>query len=317
MPDLITDRAVIGMYYEELEAADGAGWVGDISMRVDSDQASETIAWVGNVPKMAEGRGQVNVSELSEESITIENKRYNSGIKVMKREMRRDKTNQIRLRIGEVSDSASELDAYLLGDLIVGGEAETCYDGQFFFDADHSEGKSGTQSNDISVDISAVAATVHGTPAAPSPEEANDAILQAIQQIIGFKDDQGRYSNSMRRNFLVAAPPSKMRAVATALGGTLINSGSNNPAQVVVRDGFNISMSIIPQLSTWTDKIAVFCTDGRQKPLIRQIEVEADPIMLGLDSEYCAQHGHCLFGAETWRNAAYGDWKKACLVTLT
>ena len=40
--------------------------------------------------------------------------------------------------------------ASLLSTLIVNGESATCYDEQYFFDTDHSEGESGTQSNVIS-----------------------------------------------------------------------------------------------------------------------------------------------------------------------
>ena len=53
----------------------------------------------------------------------------------------------------------------------INGEATVCYDGQYFFDTDHVEGDSGTQSNDLSVDISALACSVHGTTTAPSVED--------------------------------------------------------------------------------------------------------------------------------------------------
>ena len=67
--------------------------------------------------------------------------------------MRRDKTGQIDIRIREQVQRAQAHWAKLLSDLIIAAESTVCYDGQYFFDTDHSEGDSGTQDNDLSIGV--------------------------------------------------------------------------------------------------------------------------------------------------------------------
>ena len=55
----------------------------------------------------------------------------------------------------------------LINAALLAGESTVCFDGQYFFDTDHSEGDSGSQSNDITFDISDAGSG--GTAAAPTP----------------------------------------------------------------------------------------------------------------------------------------------------
>ena len=57
--------------------------------------------------------------------------------------------NPYEQRIREMAQNAARLTYNLISDLIKGGAAAKCYDSQFFFDTDHSEGDSGTQSNKL------------------------------------------------------------------------------------------------------------------------------------------------------------------------
>ena len=137
------------------------GWVDPVSMLFTSDQASETYAWLGQSPAMREWIGGREAKGFRENGITIANKKYEATLEIPLDWMRRDKTGQIQVRIDEMAQRANAHWAKLLTALIEAGEAATlgtCYDGQYFFDTDHSEGDSGTQSNDISVDITTTTA---------------------------------------------------------------------------------------------------------------------------------------------------------------
>ncbi|MFM2126258.1 MAG: hypothetical protein RL328_2709, partial [Acidobacteriota bacterium] len=204
--ELITSRAVVGMYYEALQANPGAAWIDAVSNYFTSDQASEQYAWLDQVPALREWVGGRHAKGFLENGITIENKHFESTIEIALRDMRRDKTPQIQARIGELAERGNTHWASLLSTLIVNGESTVCYDGQYFFDTDHAEGSSGSQSNDITTDISALPASVHGTPTAPSPEEMQQAMLASVTQMYKFVDDKGEPLNETASSFVFLVP---------------------------------------------------------------------------------------------------------------
>jgi phage major head subunit gpT-like protein len=128
--------------------------------------------WIGG--RVAKG--------FRENGVTIPNKDFEATLEVLRHELVRDKTGQIRVRISELARKAANHWQSLLTTLIMAGEAATlgtCYDGQFFFDTDHVEGDSGTQSNDITYNVT--------TTTAPTAAEMEQAILSGVQQIVGFQ----------------------------------------------------------------------------------------------------------------------------------
>lgn len=310
----LSSRAIIGRFYNRLEQASGASWVGPLSMYFMSDQESETYRWLGQVPTMREWVGQRQAKGLRENGITIPNLTYEASLEIQVDDLRRDKTGQILVRVDELADRAEAHWQKLLAALIVAGESTVCYDGQFFFDTDHTEGDSGTQSNDIAVDISAAAAAVHGTPTAPSPEELREMVLTGAQQIIGLKDDQGEPMNENAREFTVMTPLSYWKSAAAALNNPVLGGGDTNVMTNL--DGYTFRLASSPRLS-WTDKLAVFRTDGSTKPFIRQEEEEVTLQVIAEGSEMEIKEKKHLYGVEAIRNVGYGMWQHACLVQAT
>lgn len=301
-------RAIIGRFYQALEQDAGVGWVDPISMLFQSDQASETYAWLGQSPAMREWIGGRNAKGFRENGITIANKKYEATLEIPLDWMRRDKTGQIQVRIDEMAQRANAHWAKLSTALIIAGESATGYDGQFFFDTDHSEGDSGTQDNDITVDIT--------TTTAPTAAEMETAILKATQQIIGFKDDQGEPMNEAARRFVVMVPTPFMAAAAAALNNPIITTGSTSFTNTLVNlGGFSYQLAINPRL-TWTTKFALFRADGGASALIRQEEEPLQISALAEGSEEEFKHDRHLYGIKAMRNVGYGYWQKACLVTF-
>lgn len=308
----LSSRAIIGEFYRTLSQDTGAGWVNLISNLFGSDQDSETYAWLGQVPQMREWIGGRNGKGLRDENFTIRNKHYEATIDILVRWLRRDKTGQAMVRIRELAMRSNSHWASLLSTLILNGTSTTCYDGQFFFDTDHSEGSSGTQDNDITVDISALPAAAHGSTTAPSPEEMQQAILKGITQITGFVDDQGEPMNENASNFLVMVPQSLMFAGINAL---VMPKGTGLSEQQAT--GFSVDIVGNARLSSWTDAFAVFRTDSNAKGLIRQEETDVDLKVKAEGSEYEFDNDAHQYGIDAWRNVGYGMWQDACLVTLT
>jgi len=143
----ITERQIIGSFYKTLTQDVGGAWINSVSNYFTSDQASEEYAWLGMSPTLREWVGGRNAKGFKENSLTIKNKHYEATLDVLLRDLRRDKTGQILTRINEMARRTNAHWNSLLSTLILNGAATACYDGQYFFDTDHSEGASGTQSS--------------------------------------------------------------------------------------------------------------------------------------------------------------------------
>jgi phage major head subunit gpT-like protein len=310
----LSSRVIIGSFFAALAAQDGMSWIPDVSMLFTSDQDSEEYKWLGQSPAMREWVGGRNAKGFTENGITIINKHYEGTIEVLKKELRRDKTGQVLIRINELARRAVTHWANLVSTLIVNGAAADCYDGQFFFDTDHSEGSSGTQSNDLSLDISDYGVVAAGVITAPSIEEMQQVILAGVAAILGFKDDQGEPMNEDAKNFLVMVPSSlylsAAKAIAMPVGTSITEHGL--PADMQIRAVMN------PRLNaTFTDSFPVFRTDGAVKPFIRQQETELEMKAKGDGSEFEFDEDKHQYGVDTWRNVGYGYWQHACLMTMT
>jgi phage major head subunit gpT-like protein len=306
-------RAIIGEFYSRLEQDLGNSWVPLVSNRFDSDQASEVYKWLGQSPQMREWIGERLAKGLRENGFTIINKTFEATLEVLVDEIRRDKTGQVMVRVQELAERANGHDAKLLSTLIENGAAALCYDGQFFFDTDHLEGDSGTQSNSIQSDIT--------TTTAPTAGEMQTAILLATQQLMGLKDDQGEPFNENARRFLVMVPITFMGAAAAALGATVVVENatavaSNRLMALGSLGGFSYQLAINPRL-TWTTKLAVFRADSPTLGLIRQEEEPISVSALAEGSEEEFKNNRHLYGVKAIKNAGYGMWQRACLVTFT
>ena len=312
---LLSSRAVLGMYYAALENPMNAGWIGGVSNLFGSDQASETYPFLGQVPRFREWVGGRQAKGLLGSSVTITNKHYEATIEVALRDLRRDKTPQLQARMTEFAQEGDAHWGTLLSALILAAPSTVCYDGQFFFDTDHSEGSSGTQDNDISVDISAVpGAGSDNTPSFPNAAQMQAAIVKGIAQILSFKDDRGRPMNSNAREFLVTVPVGLyMPAVASLSAINLAALQQNiNPVQAA---GLKIDVQMMPEL-TWTDSFAVWRTDSPIKGLIRQNEMDPVVKMKDENSEFAFDNDAIQIGVDAWRAADYGLWQRACYVTM-
>lgn len=314
-------RAIIGSFYAALEAYLGTNWINPISMFFgNSDQESETYKWLGMSPAVREWVGGRQAKGLKDNGITIINKTWEGTLVIPVDWLRRDKTGQIQVRINELAGRAAELDSKLLSTLIIngGGSSGVCYDGQYFFDTDHSEGSSGTQTNAlVASDYSSLNVT---TAAAPTVAEMNAAILDSIQHMFGFKDDQGEPMNANAKNFLVMVPTNMMGAGMGAVYSRIINASTgafdNTMANAAVAQGFNVQCVVNPRLTSTTN-FFVFRTDAPAKPFIRQEEepLKVDAIAEGSEEEF--KNNRHLYGVKRICNVGYGYWQYAVQSTLS
>lgn len=304
---------IIGAFFERLNASTGQSWLNDISFRLDSNQEIESIKWLGQVPALKEWVGGRQRRGFRDNGFTITNKKFESSIEVTLDEIRRDKTSQVMARVNDLADRAASHPASLISTLILNGATGLCYDGQYFFDTDHTEGENSTsQSNSITYDISDGAGG--GTYLIPTNTSMQRAILAGVAAMMAFKDDQNEPCNEYMTDFLVMVPPSLLSQGLAATVSPVLDSGQTN--LITAQKEFRLRCVGNPRLSSWTDKFAVFGLNGTQKPFINQVEL--DPVLSAKaeGSDYEHDNDAHEYGVKRIGNAAYGDWKKACLVTM-
>ena len=311
----LSSRAILGMYYVRQNQDTGAGWIDKISNLFTSDQESETYKWMGMSPVYREWVAGRQAKAYLGQGLTLTNMHYEATIEFAKKDVRRDKTGQIRARMEEFSDRERAHWASLLSTLIVDGEADNAYDGKTFFATDHEEGDSTSQDNDIVVDISAMPADQAGSITAPGVGEMQWAIVKGITQIMGFKDDQGEPMNEGASGFLVLVPPSLYMPAVAAMS-TLNNSGPQESVNPNMLRTTSVAVEMNTRLSAWTDQFVVFRTDSAIKPLIRQQEQPPELKAKAEGSEFEFDNDAWQFGVDTWRTVGYGFWQYSCLVDM-
>lgn len=309
----LSSRAIIGEFYNTLEQDMGGSYIPGITNLFQSNQESETYKWLGMSPALREWVGGRQAKGFRENGLTIFNKTFEATLEVLLDEIRRDKTGQVLIRVRELAQRTNAHWAKLVTALLIAAESAVCYDGQYFFDTDHVEGDSGSQSNDISADIT--------TTTAPTPAEMEGAILKSIEQILGYKDDQGEPMNENARQFLVMVPVPFMSAAAAALGSQIVIGASNNINSNRIQTlgnvgGFGVELAVNARL-TWTTKFATFRTDAETKAIIRQEEEGVSIAAIAEGSELEFRENKHQYGVKAIRNVGYGYWQRACLTTFT
>jgi len=279
-----------------------------LSMLFNSDQDAETYRWLGQSPAMREWVGGRNAKGFHENGLTVTNKHYEATVEVLLSELRRDKTGQMLVRIRELAARTNSHWASLLSTLILNGTTTVCYDGQYFFDTDHTEGNNTTnQSNSITTDISALPVSVNGVVTAPSVEEAQQSVMKSIAQILSFKDNENEPMNEGAQSFLVMVPT----ALYIPFNNALVMPRGTGVSEQKIPNEFDISIVANPRL-TGTDDFFTFRMDGEVSPFIRQQETMVELEWKAEGSEFEFDNKAHQYGVDTWRNVGYGYWQQAC-----
>lgn len=313
--ELLSSRAIIGAYYARLEQNIGAAWIDPISNYFTSDMPTETYVWLGMSPAMRQWVGGRQAKGFRENKISIDNLHFEATLEILTRDLRRDKTGQVMVRINDLADRTVAHWASLLSSLVLNGASTVGYDGQNFFSTTHAEGKSGTQSNKLTQSLAAIPAQVHGSATSPSVEEMQYLILAAIAQIKSFKDDQGEPMNEGAQQFVVMVPTSLWLKAEAATKNAVLTSNAVNLIPNLT--GIQIGVVENARLNSWTDRFAVFRADGSVKPLIRQEETGVVMKAKAEGSEYEFDNDAWQFGVDTWRNVGMGYWQQSCQVIMT
>ena len=310
---------VDGQFFASYEAALPGSLIESLCFKTTSNHDKETLDWIEAAPSMEKFTGHLNIKELLGSTYSIKNVEYKAAIEILKRSLRRGGVGaQWQVRVSDMARKAAELVQSLMTTSIEAGHTTggECYDGQYFFDSDHSTGSSGSLRNILTSSQYPVLNVA--TAASPTPYEMAQAIMTGIGHFYTFKDSNGDPINGGAKNFLVMVPVAGTfwtSAQQAKVLGLLANTTSvvQNPVNSLT--DFNFTVMANPRM-TWTTDFAIFRTDGVLKPFILQEEqpLETDMLLEGSDTSF--KEGKYLYKCEWSGGLGYGLWQHAIRLTL-
>lgn len=298
-------------------------WASTMYTGIDSSSEIENYNWLGTAPKMSEWVSEFKYSQVPNYNATLRNRDWQSGLDVPKGDIRRDKTGQIRSLIAQLGDAAARHPEETYSDMLLTSETASgtdlygkAWDGQAFFDTDHTYANSKfttNQTNDLTA--TEVAGLNVATATAPTADEMADILVGMITHFWTLKDDQGRSINGGLRNYTVMAGTGPIAAAAAqAIGRETLTSGETNPVVGLRQMGIgSLNVVLNPELSSLTTKIFIMSPDGPLRPFIRQEEVglelfEKNP---GPDAK------NVLVGTKATAGYGFARWQSAVIGTLS
>lgn len=130
-----------------------------IAMEVPSTGSEEKYAWLGSMPSFREWLGERIVQNLATSDFTLKNKTFENTIGVPRETIEDDKIGVYKPLFSQMGDASARHPDLLVYSLLLAGFATNCYDGQYFFDTDHT----GYDANGNEISVSNMIAGA-GTP---------------------------------------------------------------------------------------------------------------------------------------------------------
>lgn len=316
MPAAITSRAIMARYHQLERMQTLEPWVPMISTEVMSDQLEETYVDLDAAPPMSKRTGPMDSELTAEREWKVPVDEFNTKVQIPWKYMKLGKKNLIERRIASVARQRNLHWGILITTAMKQGVTNTTtVDKVPLFSTSHP-GKDANQSNRLSFDVV--------DPTAPTPAEAADAVNFAANRMLGYESTQGEPYDETEGEFLVVVPNSFHPSFSTGLMAELLSDGTNqitNPIPVNRKSRFTLQSSVRLSNSTggaaWTDKFAIFRTDGPSRAFLRQeVPDLSRPIVKDESSDFFQDNNKIEIGVMATRNYGYDAWQTAALVEL-
>ena len=270
---------------------------------IPSNRLIETYGMIGNMPGMREWLGDRKFKEQRAARFSIENKHFESSLAIAKNDLADDHMGLYPNNMEQLAiQAADHPDQLFHTGLLLQAESTECFDGQNFYDTDHSWGDSGTQSNKLTY------ACATGTE--PTVAEAKLAYNQALAAIDSYKSDQGFFLNQnvddYPNSILLMCPRALQQVFVDALYSSTISNSDNN---VLVRPVIRASKYL-----TDATKFYLFSMVPGPRPFIFQAREPLSRQMKGLDD---IETKDVKFMTEARYNVGPFAWWTSVLTTLT
>lgn len=314
---ILDNNNLIGIFdrlYEQEVAGDWAPMVGNL---LTSDKASETYGWLGAAPSLEELKGDMTEEQFAQYSYTLRNVEYAKAIKILERDMRRDKVGQIEMRLGDLSRKAQDHWKLLASNLMINGATSgfNSYDGVTFYNAAHLE--SGTAQKNLLTN-SDVGALDVATATAPTATEAQAIVTGLIGKFYEMTDNKGDPINGEARSFVVVVGTADLWAPFNeAIYGRLASGSENRVQALSGQAGITITLVLNPRLKALTTNVFMFRTDSPVKAFVFQEEVPLEPLVSNKQNDEYIKYRRFIFALYTSRAAGYLRWQSALKATLS
>lgn len=261
----------------------------DVATVVESSSDKESYNWLGAAPAMRQWNDERIAGALRTQNYEIENHKYEATIEIDRETFEDDRLSQVKPRIEELAVRAAMHPDELVVSLLNNGFASTGYDGEFFFDTDHSEGESGTQSNKLT---SALGASTLET---------------AVETMMGFRDDQGSPLGIIP-DTLIVGPDNYFDAREILNSTSIVVAGTTD----VEKPGANplsgmLDLKVSPHVDS--GKWFVLATKYPVRPLIFQWRIRPEfSAVTDPNDEYVFSTDVFKYGVRSRCGAGYGLW---------
>ena len=273
-----------------------------------SDQETDTFARLGAPAMPRNWKGDKVAKPLNEYSFTLKNEPWESSFRVPKNLIKFEQWAEIGQGVATLGMKARAHQVKLLSDLINNGTSTTCYDGQFFFDTDHTDPGSTyttSQDNDLTANIVTVGA--------PTDAEFIVALEALYDALIGYKDDRGDpVILGTVPKMILMVPPTYASIARKFTVSPNYDTGSGTTGNSM----YGLLDIRVNQWMTTTGQIVMFNPNAPRKPFVVNqaggVELDDD---MGGDGNF--NSGDVTYSATWWGDAKYAEWRTAASYIFT
>lgn len=268
---------------------------------LQSQGADEQYGILGSMPAVREWKGERHFNQLAAADFTIKNRKWENSVLIEKDNIDDDRLGMYGPVLQNLAAEATHHPDKLLMQLVAAAGSTVCFDGQYFFDSDHSWGKSGTQSNLLTYD-----ATDHTKVTGLEFRAAYHLARKAMMQ---FKRDNGepfaRPIIDEGKDLLIIVPPELEVAANEGTRAAIIGNNSNiTIGTPQIRVSSYMTNAAVWHLYDLSQPIKPYIFQAR-KPLSRQ--------MKGMDDN---EFKDVKFMCDARYNVGYGAWWTAVQTTF-
>ncbi|MDR7024387.1 Mu-like prophage major head subunit gpT family protein [Pseudomonas peli] len=140
---MIINRANLSMLFTGYKASFQNAFAGitpdfmPFTLEVPSVNSVEQYGWLGNSTAFREWIGDRVIQNLALHDYSIKNKPFENTVGVPRENIEDDSFGLFNPLMGQLGQDSANHPSTLIYELLAGGFAGKCYDGQFFFDTDH------------------------------------------------------------------------------------------------------------------------------------------------------------------------------------
>lgn len=263
-------------------------WV-DTAMLVPSGSGQNDYKWLSNFPRMKKWIGDKVIKQLEAFTYTIVNDDWEATVEVDRNDLEDDNLGIYAPQAQMAGFSARQLPDEIVSDLKNNAFANLCYDGQYFYDSDHS--------------VAGASVSNLGTAALSAATTAAAAASYGAARlaIMSFKDDEGRPLNLIPD--LLEVPPALEATAKLLLESDKLTDQSPNPYRGTARIKINprLTSSTAWFLHVTSLPVKPFVYQERKAPVfVEQTDMNNDNVFMRKKYR---------FGAEARAAGGYAFWQ--------